>query len=279
MMIGLTMFATDQSMDVVALAREVEARGFHSLYLPEHTHIPVSRRTPPPTGETELAEEYRRTLDPFVALAAAATATERLVLGTGIALVAQREPLVTAKVVATLDHVSDGRVVLGIGFGWNHEEMEDHGIDVRRRRARTREHVLAMQALWRDEVASFDGEFVRFEPSWSWPKPVTAGGPPILLGGAPGPTLSAHIAEYGHGWIPIGGAGIRGALVDLRQAMEEAGRDPAEVRVVPFGTLPTPEKLAYYEEVGVTEVVLRLPSAPADEVLPHLDRYTEFLRR
>jgi len=279
MEIGLTMFATDQSMDVVALAREAEARGFHSLYLPEHTHIPVSRRTPPPTGETELAEEYRRTLDPFVALAAAATATERLVLGTGIALVAQREPIVTAKAVATLDHLSGGRVVLGIGFGWNHEELEDHGIDVRRRRARTREHVLAMQVLWRDEVASFDGEFVRFEPSWSWPKPVTAGGPPILLGGAPGPKLFAHIAEYGHGWIPIGGAGMRDALVDLRQAMESAGRDPDDLRVVPFGTLPTPEKLTYFEEVGVTEVVLRLPSAPADEVLPVLDRYTEFLRR
>lgn len=277
MQIGLTMFATDRSMDVVALAREAEARGFHSLYLPEHTHIPVSRRTPPPTGDAELAEEYRRTLDPFVALAAAATATERLVLGTGIALVAQREPIVTAKAIATLDHLSGGRVVLGIGFGWNHEEMEDHGIDVRRRRARTREHVLAMQALWRDEVASFDGEFVRFEPSWSWPKPVAAGGPPVLLGGAPGPKLFAHIAEYGHGWIPIGGAGMRDALVDLRQATEEAGRDPADLRIVPFGTLPTPEKLAYYEEVGVTEVVLRLPSAPADEVLPHLDRYTEHL--
>jgi probable F420-dependent oxidoreductase len=271
--LGLTMFATDQSMDVVSLAREAEARGFHSLYLPEHTHIPVSRRTPPPTGDAELAEEYRRTLDPLVALAGAAAVTDRILLGTGIALVAQREPIVTAKAVATLDHVSGGRVVLGIGFGWNHDEMEHHGIDVRRRRARTREHMLAMQTLWRDDEASFDGEFVSFSPSWSWPKPVQPGGVPVLLGGAPGPTLFAHIAEYGHGWIPIGGAGVREALPALHAALADAGRDPADLRIVPFGTLPSPDKLGYYEEIGVTEVVLRLPSAPADEVLPLLDRY------
>jgi probable F420-dependent oxidoreductase len=271
------MFATDRSMDLVSLARAAEERGFHSLYLPEHTHIPVSRRTPPPTGDEVLAEEYRRTLDPFVALAGAAAVTERLVIGTGIALVAQREPIVTAKAVATLDHVSNGRVVLGIGFGWNHDEMENHGIDIARRRARTREHVLAMQALWRDDVASFDGEFVQLTPSWSWPKPVQRPGPPVLLGGAPGPKLFAHIAEYGHGWIPIGGAGIREAVPRLREALDAAGRDPAGLRIVPFGTIPDRGKLQYYEEIGVTEVVLRLPSAPADEVLPHLDRFAAMM--
>ncbi len=275
--LGVTTFATDRSMDVVALAREVESRGFSSLYLPEHTHIPTSRRTPAPTGQPELPEEYRRTLDPFVALAAAAAATERLVLGTGITLVAQRDPIVTAKAVATLDHLSGGRLVLGVGFGWNVEEMADHGVDPARRRARAREHVLAMQALWNRDEAGFEGEFVSFEPSWSWPKPVQAGGPPILVGGAAGAGLFAHVAEYGHGWIPIGGAGVRDALPELRAAMEAAGRDPAELRVVPFGAVPSPDKLEYFAEIGVTEVVAQLPSAPADQVLPVLDRYASLL--
>src|SRR5262245_8562480 len=275
--LGLTMFATDVSMKIVDLAREAEARGFHSPYLPEHTHIPVSRRTPPPTGQAELPEEYRRTLDPFVALAAAASVTERILLGTGIALVAQREPIVTAKAVATLDHLSRGRAVLGIGFGWNEDELEHHGVAMRDRRDVAREHLLAMRALWSDDEASFDGKFVQLAPSWSWPKPVHAGGPPVLMGGAAGPKLFAHIAEYADGWIPIGGAGVREALPLLRQAMDAAGRDPASLRVVPFGTVPSPEKLAYYEDIGITEVVLRLPSAPADVVLPLLDRYAELL--
>jgi probable F420-dependent oxidoreductase len=275
--LGLTMFATDVSMNIVDLAREAEARGFHSLYLPEHTHIPVSRRTPPPTGQAELPEEYRRTLDPFVALAAAASVTERILLGTGIALVAQREPIVTAKAVATLDHLSHGRVVLGIGFGWNEDELEHHGVAMRDRRDVARDHMLAMRALWRDDEASFDGTFVQLAPSWSWPKPVHPGGPPVLMGGAAGPKLFAHIAEYGDGWIPIGGAGVREALPELNKAMDAAGRDPSSLRIVPFGTVPSPEKLAYYEDIGITEVVLRLPSAPADVVLPLLDRYAELL--
>jgi probable F420-dependent oxidoreductase len=275
--LGLTMFATDVSMNIVDLAREAEARGFHGLYLPEHTHIPVSRRTPPPTGQAELPEEYRRTLDPFVALAAAASVTEQILLGTGIALVAQREPIVTAKAVATLDLLSQGRVVLGIGFGWNEDELEHHGVTMRDRREVAREHMLAMRALWRQDEASFDGKFVQLAPSWSWPKPVRPDGPPVLIGGAAGPKLFAHIAEYADGWIPIGGAGVREALPALQEAMVAAGRDPATLRVVPFGTVPTPEKLAYYEEIGITEVTLRLPSAPADVVLPLLDRYAALL--
>jgi probable F420-dependent oxidoreductase len=271
------MFATDQTMSVPDLAREAEARGLHSLYIPEHTHIPTSRDTPPPTGDAELAEEYRRTVDPFTALSAAAAVTDRIRLGTGICLVAQREPLVTAKAVATLDQLSGGRFEFGVGFGWNRDEMRDHGVDPPTRRAQAREHVLAMRALWRDEVASFAGEYVRFAPSWSWPKPVQAGGPPVLLGGAAGSTLFAHIAEYGDGWIPIGGAGVKEALPALREACEAKGRDPAGLRVVPFGTVPASGKLDYYASLGIDEVVLRVPGAGRDKVLAILDGYAGFV--
>jgi probable F420-dependent oxidoreductase len=271
--IGITLFATDLAMDPVDLAREAEARGFYSLYVPEHTHIPTSRRTPPPTGDAVLAEEYKRALDPYIALAAAAAVTERIRLGTGIGLVAQHDPITFAKELATLDWLSKGRLVLGIGYGWNHEEMENHGIDVKRRRALVREKMLAMQALWSQEVASFAGEFVRFEPSWQWPKPVQQPRPRVLLGGAAGPTLFRHIAEYGDGWLPIGGAGMAEALEQLRATVAEAGRDPARLHIVPMGVLPTPEKMDYYRGAGVTEAVLRVPSAPRDQVMPVLDRY------
>jgi probable F420-dependent oxidoreductase len=277
MRLGVTIFATDRTMSPVELAREAEDRGFASLYLPEHTHIPVSRQTPPPTGQAELAEEYARTLDPLVALAAAAAVTRSIRLGTGVCLVAQREPIVTAKAVATLDALSGGRFVLGVGYGWNREEMAHHGVDPRRRRERVREHVLAMRALWRGEVAAYDGEFVRFAPSWSWPKPVS--GPPVLLGGAAGPTLFAHLVEYADGWLPIGGAGVREALPSLRRAAEEAGRDPATLSVIPFGTLPTAAKLDYYASLGISEVVLRLPAGSRETVLPVLDRYADHLGR
>jgi probable F420-dependent oxidoreductase len=273
MKIGITLFATDLTMDPVDLAREAEARGFYSLYVPEHTHIPTSRRTPSPTGDAVLAEEYKRALDPYIALAAASSVTERIRLGTGIGLVAQHDPITFAKELATLDLLSKGRLVLGIGYGWNHEEMENHGIDVKRRRALVRETMLAMQALWSREVASFAGEFVRFEPSWQWPKPVQQPRPRVLLGGAAGPTLFRHIAEYGDGWLPIGGAGMAASLEELRAVVAEAGRDPAALHIVPMGVLPTSEKMDYYRELGVTETVLRVPSAPRDEVLPVLDRY------
>jgi len=264
------MFATDRSIGAPELARAAEERGFSSLFLPEHTHIPTSRGTPWPGGG-ELPDEYRRSVDPLVALAAAATVTTRIRLGTGICLVAQREPIVTAKAVATLDMVSGGRFTFGIGYGWNREEMEDHGVDPRRRRDVVREKVLAMQALWRDEAASFQGDHVSLDESWSWPKPVQTPRPPVMIGGAAGPTLFAHVAEYADGWIPIGGAGVREALPRLHRAVEEAGRDPAEVRIVPFGTVPDRGKLDYYEEIGITEVVANVPSGPAAEVLPALD--------
>ncbi|GGP11163.1 TIGR03619 family F420-dependent LLM class oxidoreductase [Nonomuraea glycinis] len=270
MRLGLTMFATDRSMPVHELARAAEERGFSSLFLPEHTHIPVSRRTPPANGDAELAEEYKRTLDPLVALSFAAAVTERIRLGTGILLAAQREPIVTAKALATLDRLSGGRVVVGVGFGWNVEEIANHGVPYRSRREVARRNVLAMQALWRDDVAAFDG----FEPSWSWPKPIS--GPPVYVGGAAGPKLFAHVAEYAEGWMPIGGKGIRTALPALREACEKAGRPMA--RVVPFGTLPTQEKLDYLAELGIEETVLALASVPTDAALRQLDAYARFVR-
>ncbi|MDH3212276.1 MAG: LLM class F420-dependent oxidoreductase [Myxococcales bacterium] len=277
MRIGVVIHATDRSMSPAELAPEAEARGFYSLYVPEHTHIPTSRRTAPPTGEEVLADEYLRSLDPCVALGAAAALTSRIRLGTGVALVAQHDPITFAKQVATLDLLSGGRFVLGIGYGWNAEEMQNHGIDVKRRRAIVREKMLAMQELWSNEVASFRGEFVRFEPSWQWPKPLQQPRPRVLIGGGAGPRLFAHIAEYADGWMPIGGSGVGQALPELRRAFEERGRDPAALHVVPMGVLPDRAKLDHYASIGITETVLRLPPQPRDAVMPVLDEYAQYV--
>jgi probable F420-dependent oxidoreductase len=278
--LGVTMFFTDRTIGPAELAAEVESRGFSSLWVPEHTHIPVSRRTPAPMGD-ELAEQYYRTLDPFVVLATIAATTSTLRFGTGVALMAQRDPIVTAKEAATLDLLSGGRFDFGVGYGWNIEELEDHGGSKATRRAVVRERVLAMQALWGDEVASFDGEHVRFSESYAWPKPVQQvrgrSGVPVLLGGAPGPKLFAHLAEFCDGWIPIGGAGMAAAMDGLRQAFDDAGRSTDGLRIAPFGTIPNREKLDRYAELGVTECVLGLPSADRDVVLKVLDGHTEFL--
>jgi probable F420-dependent oxidoreductase len=272
---GVTIFATDVSIGVVELARALEERGLDSMWVPEHTHIPLSRRTPYPNGG-ELPDEYKRCHDPFVALTAAALAAPSLRVGTGILLVAQREPIVTAKAVASIDQVTGGRFTLGIGFGWNADEMEDHGVDYTRRRELGREHVLAMRRLWEDEEAAFDGQFVHLPPSWSWPKPVQR--PlPVLIGGAAGPKLFNHIAEYADGWIPIGGRGLTETIPELRRAYEEAGRDPDGVQIVPVAVVPDHGKLDHYAEVGVTECVFGLPSAPRDDVLPILDKYAAIL--
>jgi probable F420-dependent oxidoreductase len=272
------MFGTDLTVGPADLARAAEERGFTSLYLPEHTHIPVSRRTPPPTGEDVLDAGYARILDPWVALGTAASVTTTLRLGTGVALVAQHDPIVLAKQVATLDHLSGGRAVLGIGYGWNREEMEDHGVSYADRRAVAREHVLAMQALWSDDEAAFAGDFVTFEATWSWPKPVRRH-VPVLVGGAGGPMLFAHVVEYGDGWIPIGGAGLAGQLPELRARWADAGRPEDALEVVPFGTVPTPGKLDHYRQIGVTEVVLRVPSSGRDEALRALDALAETVAR
>ncbi len=272
MRLGLTIFLTDRTIGAVEMARETEARGFSSLWFPEHTHIPTSRRTPAPTGDRVLPEEYLRCLDPLVALTAAAVATERLVVGSGVSLVAQHHPIDYAKAWATLDLVSGGRARFGVGFGWNAEEMEDHGVAYGTRREQAREHVHAMQALWAEPEARFAGRYVNFEPTFSWPKPVQQPRIPTFVGGGAGPKLFAHVAEWADGWLPIGGGGIREALPALRAAWAEAGRD-GEPQVIPFGTLPSAEKLAYYEQLGCTEVVLRVPAVGRDGVLAVLDSY------
>jgi probable F420-dependent oxidoreductase len=227
MHVGALIFPTDLSIHPARLARELEERGYESLWVTEHTHIPTSRRTPWPGG-ADLPDEYRRTLDPFVALSLAAGVTERLKLATGICLVNQHHPITLAKTVASLDHASAGRVALGIGVGWNVDEMEHHGVDPARRRAHGRETVLAMRALWTHEAAEYHGEIVDFSPSWSWPKPAQAGGPPVLMGGAGGPVTFRHVAEYCDGWMPIHGRrGVFEKLPELRAAWEAAGRASA----------------------------------------------------
>jgi probable F420-dependent oxidoreductase len=274
---GFTTFLTDRSIGAVELARALEERGFDSLWLPEHTHIPTSRKSPWPGGG-ELPEEYKRTLDPFVALGAAAAATRKLRVATGVCLVAQRDPIVTAKEVATLDLISGGRFTFGVGIGWNQDEAEHHGVDFKHRRSQAREHVLMMEALWRDDVASFEGKYAKLQPSWAWPKPVQRPRPPIVVGGAASPALFQHIAEWGDGWLPIGGAGVQGQLPELRAAFERAGRDPASVRIVIYGVLPDAGKLEHYRASGVDEVVFGVPSIEADAVLPLLDRWAALIR-
>jgi len=279
MKIGVTVQSTDKAMHPVEVAREAEARGFHSLYIPEHTHIPTSRRTPPPAGTEVLPEEYLRSPDPYIALAAAASVTEEILLGTGIGLPAQHDPITFAKQISTLDWMTQGRFIFGIGYGWNHEEMENHGIEVPRRRAHVRETMLAMQALWANDVASYEGEFVRFEASWQWPKPIQRPRPRTLIGGAAGPILFSHIAEYADGWMPFGGAGMSAQLDKLRDVFAESGRDSDALHIVPMGVFPSDEKLSYFEAMGVTETILRIPAAGRDEILPVLDDFVQYIDR
>lgn len=279
MKLGVMMFPTDLAIRPDELAREAEARGFESLFFPEHTHIPTSRRTPWPGG-AELPEEYKRTNDPFVALAVAGAATERINLGTGICLVAQHDPIVLAKVVASLDVLSEGRFVFGVGFGWNEDEMEHHGVDPRYRRSVVREKILAMKALWTQDEASFEGRFVRFSASWSWPKPLQKPHPPILVGGAPSGLVFKHIVEWADGWMPIEGRyDIVGRAGALRQAAERSGRDPDSLEIGVFGSRGRDETIERYAEAGVSRVVLGLPPAPRDVVLPVLDRRAELIAK
>jgi probable F420-dependent oxidoreductase len=275
--LGVTAFLNDRSMAPAAWAAAVEERGFHSLYLPEHTHLPADAARPPALVEGVSGEEYARSLDPFTSLAAAAATTQRILLGTGVTLVAQHDPIVLAKQIATLDHISGGRVVLGVGYGWNAREAADHGVDFAARRAVAREKVLCMQALWRDEVASFDGAYVTLPPSYAWPKPVQRPRVRTLIGAAAGPRLFAAVADFADGWLPIGGAGVAAALPELRRAFEVAGRDPQSLHVVPFGTVPTEAKLEHYASIGVTEVVLRVPAGGDDEMRRVLDDYSRFV--
>ncbi|MFJ2899457.1 LLM class F420-dependent oxidoreductase [Streptomyces sp. NPDC087218] len=281
MRIATTIFLTDQTITPLRLARELEQRGFSGLYLPEHTHIPVSRDTPYPAGG-DLPPEYGRTLDPFVALAQAAAVTERLALGTGITLVAQHDPIGLAKQIATLDHLSGGRFTLGVGYGWNVEEAADHGVDWPARRDLVRDRLALMRALWADEPTAYEGEFGSVRASQAYPKPVQesrgpVNGPRTLLGGAAGPKLFTDIARYTDGWLPIGGRGLTESVPRLRTAWETEGRDPKDLRIVPYAVLPSAGKLAHYADLGIEEVVLQLPPAGEPEVLRALDAYAEFL--
>ena len=271
MKIGVTLFQSDLVPPPAFVAAAAEERGFSSYFVPEHTHIPVARTSPwPMNKDAELPEAYSRVLDPYVALATAAAVTSTIRLGTGIALLAEHDPVALAKTIATLDPLSGGRFTLGVGFGWNREEMADHGVAFADRREVTRDYVLAMSALWADDVASYDGKHVTVSPSWAWPKPVQRPRPPVYLGGGAGPKLFAHIAEWADGWIPVGGGGLGEALPALQQAWEDAGR-PGTPKVLPFGVLPSAGKLEHLASYGIDEVVLRLPSAGRDRVLPRLD--------
>jgi len=229
---GITMFPTDYSIQPVELARAVEERGFDSLFFPEHTHIPTSRKTPFPGGG-ELPKHYSHTHDPFVAFGACAAVTKRIRLGTGICLVIQRDPITLAKEIASVDSLSNGRFVLGIGAGWNREEMSNHGADYANRWRLVREKVLAMKAIWTQDEAEFHGKFVDFDPIWSYPKPAQRGGPPVWIG-ANSKWVFDRIAEYADGWMPIGGLGS-GNLERLKAACEARGRKVEDITLALCG--------------------------------------------
>ncbi|MFT6393017.1 MAG: putative F420-dependent oxidoreductase [Ilumatobacter sp.] len=273
--IGVLIFPTDQTIDPIELAREAEARGFESLWFPEHSHIPTSRVTPwgGNKGAPPLPEFYWRTHDPFVSLAACAAVTSEIKLATGICLVSQRDPIHTAKEVASLDRISNGRFLFGVGYGWNKEEMAQHGTAYGERREILRESVLAMKQLWTQDEASFDGEHVQFSSSWAWPKPTQDGGPPIILGGNAGPKTAAHIAEFCDGWMPIGGRHPLEKWQLIVEACEAIGRDPETIERGVFGALPSEEKLTEMASAGISRGVLGLPQGPRDEVMAKLDEY------
>jgi probable F420-dependent oxidoreductase len=278
MHLGVAMFPTDYAVRPDDLARAVEQRGYESLWFPEHTHIPASRRSPWPGGPT-LPKEYWHTHDLFVALAAAAAVTTRLKVGSGICLVVERDPIVTAKEVASVDFLSGGRLLFGIGGGWNAEEMEDHGTEFRSRWKVLRERVLAMKKIWTEDEASFEGEFVRFPPLWSWPKPAQKPHPPVLLGGH-GPRALRRVVDYCDGWMPISvrGGDLPAGMVELRRIAQEKGRDPRTISVSVYGAPMDRDALARLRDAGVERCIFALPSADADRVAALLDRGAELVR-
>lgn len=276
MHIGVLIFPTDYSIRMDELGRELEERGFESLFVPEHTHIPVSRKTPWPGGG-DLPKEYLHSYDPFVALSFAAAVTTNLKLATGICLLPQRDTITTAKSVASLDRLSNGRFLFGIGAGWNQDEMEHHGTDYKTRFKRMGEQVKAMKQLWSEEQAAFHGEFVHFDASWQYPKPVQDP-PPVLLGGESDHTLR-RVVDYCEGWLPRARGGFDAAehIARLRKFADAADRDMESLSVNVFGARGDAALLDNYREAGVTRSVLPLPSADRDKVLGLLDRYTPLL--
>lgn len=279
MRFGLTMFPADFAIRVDELAREAEARGFESLWLPEHTHIPVSRRSPWPGG-AELPKEYWHTYDLFVALATAAAVTKKLKVCTGICLLVQRDPITTAKEVASLDVLSNGRVIFGIGGGWNAEEMENHGTNFKTRWKLLRERVEAMKKIWTEDEAEYHGEFVNFDPIWSWPKPVQKPHPPIFLGGHT-PQALQRVVNYCDGWlpIPIRAGDLAPQIQDLHRRAEKAGRDPKSIAIATYGSPADPDILRQQRDAGVGQIIFGLPPAGRDKVLPLMDRYAEVMRK
>jgi probable F420-dependent oxidoreductase len=280
--IGITTFCLDDTIHPAELARACEDRGFESLWLPEHSHIPASRESPWPgslSGEP-LPDYYWRMQDQFVALSMAAAVTTRLGLGTGVTLIAQRDPIWLAKQIASLDHLSGGRFTLGIGYGWNREEAESHGANWAVRRAEVREKVLAMRALWTQETASFDGEHVRVPPAWALPKPAQVGGPRVVLGGGFGPRLFASIVDWGDGWMPISARpSLTKRLGPLQEAWAAAGRDPAALEVDVMGATDDPAGLEQLASEGITRALLTLWPAPRDEHLRQLDAWAPLAAR
>jgi probable F420-dependent oxidoreductase len=273
---GVVMFSTHYAIRPDELGRAVEQRGFESLWVPEHTHIPASRISPWPGGPN-LPKEYWHSYDPFVALTMAAAVTTKIKLGTGICLVIERDPITTAKEVASLDHLSNGRFLFGIGGGWNAEEMENHGTPFKARWRVLRERVLAMKAIWTQEETTYRGEFVNFERIWSHPKPVQKPHPPILMGGD-GPTTFDRVIEFCDGWMPIAGrmGNVIEKIATLQKRAKEAGRGP--IPVTAFMPKPDRAVLDPLEAAGVERVVLGVPSETSATVLPLLDSYTKLMR-
>jgi len=278
--VGAALFFTDYSIGPVELAQALEQRGFESLWAPEHSHIPLSRRSPFPQGG-ELPKKYYDVMDPFVTLAAAAAVTTRLRVATGICLVVQRDPIQTAKQVATLDQVSGGRFVFGIGAGWNAEEMADHGTAFESRFAVMRERVEAMKAIWTQSKPAYEGRHVTFPPMMTWPKPVQTPHPPVIVGGA-FPHGARRAIAYGDGWVPHARrpayGDVLGLLPEFRKMATEAGRDPAALPITIFGVPEDRDLIARYRDAGVARLVFNLPPAKAGEVLPILDRCASLTR-
>ena len=277
---GASMFLTDYSMTPAALGKALEDRGFESLWAPEHSHIPLSRRSPW-GGGGDLPKQYYDVMDPFVTLTAAAMATTKLNLGTGVCLVKQRDPIQTAKLVASIDQVSGGRFLFGIGVGWNAEEMEDHGTAFDTRAKLVRERVEAMKAIWTESKPAYSGEFVNFGPMMTWPKPVQKPHPPVIVGGA-FPYGARRAVRYGEGWIPLAGrSGQYGDMFDtvpkFHAMLAEAGRDPASCPVSAFNAPEDGETLKRYRDLGIARVAVSLPAAKEDVVLPILDRWAALI--
>mgnify|MGYP001342841937 FL=1 len=276
---GLTMFATDYSVPVDILAGTAEKLGFESLFVPEHTHIPASRLSPWPGG-ADLPRDYWHTLDPFVSLALAASATKSLKIGTGISLITERDPILMAKQVATLDFVSGGRLILGVGAGWNREEMENHGVAFSTRWKILRERILAMREIWTQDEAEYHGEFVDFDKIWAFPKPIQAGGPKILIG-ASSEYVFQRIADYGDGWMPIfqdakrrsasGGTDYSQGIENTRAAWRRAERE-GEPDFSIFGVAHERKAVEELISIGFNRIIFGLPSANADIVLPMVEK-------